>query len=198
MTRKKFLKNLSILSSAAALTGLYAWQVEPFWLEFVKQKMPIRNLPDQLIGKTLMQISDIHVGNRFDWQYIIDSFKKAQKLKPDFVVYTGDFVSYENEEQFEQLEEVLKSAVKGELGTVAILGNHDYGQNWKKEEVASTIVNLLESNNIKTLRNEQAIFNDLNFIGFDDLWGLNFRPELVMQDYNPQIANRKCCIVPQS
>lgn len=47
-----------------------------------------------------MQISDIHIGNRFDYQYIIDSFKEAQRLQPDFVVYTGDYVSYENEEQY--------------------------------------------------------------------------------------------------
>ena len=70
--------------------------------------MPIANLPDNLIGKKLMQISDIHIGNRFDYNYIIDSFKKAQKFNPDFVVYTGDYVSYENEKQFEQLDEVLK------------------------------------------------------------------------------------------
>ena len=58
-----------------------------------------------------MQISDIHIGNRFDYQYIIDSFKKAQKLKPDIAVYTGDYVSFENERQFEQLDEVLIQAV---------------------------------------------------------------------------------------
>ena len=52
---------------AGLVSGLYTWQIEPFWLEFVKKKMPIRNLPNHLVGKTLMQISDIHVGNRFDY-----------------------------------------------------------------------------------------------------------------------------------
>ena len=70
------------------LTGLYTRQIEPFWLEFVKRKMPIANLPDNLIGKRLMHINDIHIGNRFDYNYIIDSFRKAQKFNPDFVVYT--------------------------------------------------------------------------------------------------------------
>ena len=65
--------------------------------------MPVANLPDYLIGKTLVQISDIHVGN----QFIIDSYINAQKLHPDFVVYTGDYISYENEEQYNQLNEVL-------------------------------------------------------------------------------------------
>lgn len=57
--------------------------------------MPIRNIPDKLVGVSLMQISDIHVGNRFDYNYIIESFLEAQKLQPDFVNYTGDFISYE-------------------------------------------------------------------------------------------------------
>jgi len=99
MNRKTLLKKS--LYSAVGLglvTGVYPWQIEPFWLEFVKLKMPIKNLPENLIGKTLMQISDIHVGNKFDYNYLIESFKKAQDYNPDFVMYTGDFVDYENEE----------------------------------------------------------------------------------------------------
>ena len=95
MRRKKFLKRLAILGGIAAIPGLYAWQVEPFWLEFVRHKMPVKNLPKHLYGKSLMQISDVHIGDFFDYQYIIDSFKRAQQLDPDFVVYTGDFVTYE-------------------------------------------------------------------------------------------------------
>ena len=81
MKRRKFIKK-SFLGAlgASIIGGIYSWQIEPFWLEFVNVKMNIKNLPTQLKGKTLMQISDIHVGNRFDYQYIIDSFKKAQKL----------------------------------------------------------------------------------------------------------------------
>lgn len=77
MKRRKFIKK-GILSTLGIglLTALYSWKVEPFWLEFVNIKIPIKNLPEHLIGKKLIQISDIHVGNRFDWNYIIESFKK--------------------------------------------------------------------------------------------------------------------------
>ena len=144
MNRRKFIKRTFLGTVGIGfLTGLYTWQIEPFWLEFVKHKMPIANLPDNLIGKKLMQISDIHVGNRFDYNYIIDSFKKAQKFDPDFVVYTGDYVTYENEMQFKQLEEVLKYTVKGKIGTVGILGNHDYGKNWAEQNVADKIAEQL-------------------------------------------------------
>ena len=194
MNRRKFIKN-SILGTLGLgiATGLYTWRVEPFWLEFVKKKMPIKNLPNHMIGKTLIQISDIHVGNRFDYQFIIDSFEKAKAFNPDFVVYTGDYVSYENEQQFEQLSEVMAHAVLGKLGTFAVLGNHDYGKNWLENEVADTISDILENVGILVLRNEQKEKNGLNFIGIDDFWGTNFHPEKVMNLYDETKANLVLC-----
>jgi predicted MPP superfamily phosphohydrolase len=194
MKRRKFIKN-TLWSSAGMvlITGLYAWQIEPFWLEFVKVKMPILNLPKKLIGKTVMQISDIHVGNKFDYQYIIDSFKKAKLLNPDFVVYTGDFISYETKEQFTQLKEVMKFAVKGTLGTAGVLGNHDYGKNWREQNVADTTTEILENAGITILINQQKEMNGLNIIGIDDYWGINFNPEKIMSTYDHQKANIVLC-----
>lgn len=194
MNRRKFIKH-SFWGTIGLgfLTGLYTWQIEPFWLEFVKKKMPILNLPDHLVGKTLMQISDIHIGNRFDYNYVIDSFKKAQKFKPDFVVYTGDYVTYEDTKQFSQLEEVLKHAVKGKIGTVGILGNHDYGKNWAEQEVADKISIQLTQTGIEVLRNAQIEIGGLNIIGFDDYWGLNFYPAKVMKNYDDTKANLLLC-----
>ena len=83
MTRKHFLKRLLQLSAVGALPFLYSWQVEPFWVEFVERKLPVKNLPKNLEGKTLMQISDLHVGNRFDWNFLIESFQKAKDEKTD-------------------------------------------------------------------------------------------------------------------
>ena len=194
MKRRKFIKR-SFWGTAGIgfLTGLYTWQIEPFWLEFVKKKMPMSNLPDNLVGKTVMQISDIHVGNRFDYKYIIDSFKKAQKFAPDFVVYTGDYVSYENTDQLNQLDEVLAHTVKGRIGTVGVLGNHDYGKNWAEQAVADSISDQLTNAGITVLNNSQADLAGLNIIGFDDYWGLNFAPEKVMKDYDDTKANLLLC-----
>lgn len=132
-----------------------------------------------------MQISDIHVGKRFDHRFVIESFKKAKQLAPDFVVYTGYYVStYKDEVQYKELREVFKNSVKGKLGTAAILGNHDYGKNWSQPGVANNISELLMENNVTVLRNEQVNFSGLNIIGLDDYWGLNFRPEPVMNTYD--------------
>ncbi len=185
MNRRKLIHGILGMTGIGMMTGIYAWQIEPFWLEFVKLKMPIQNLLKDLEGKSLMQISDIHVGKRFDHRYIIESFKKAQQLTPDFVVYTGDYVStYKDEVQYGELKEVLKSAVKGKLGTVAILGNHDYGRNWSQPGVADNISEILIENGITILRNEQIRIEGLNIIGFDDYWGVNFNPHAVMSKYD--------------
>lgn len=194
MKRRKFLKNsLYGLAGASLLSGLYAWQIEPFWLEFVRLKMPVKNLPAKLNSKTLMQISDIHVGNRFDYQYIIESFKKAQQLNPDFVVYTGDYVNYENKIQHSQLDEVLKYLVKGKLGTLGILGNHDYGKGWAEQQVADKITTQLEDAGVKVLLNAETEIEGLNIIGLDDYWALNFNPEKVLKNYKPNKANIVLC-----
>jgi len=194
LRRRKFIKRSALgLLGAGFLGGIYSWQIEPFWLEFVKVKMAIRHLPKSLEGKTLMQISDIHVGERFDWNYLIKSFKKAQKLNPDFVVYTGDFVSYDKQKQLDDLATVMKHTVTGSLGTIGVLGNHDYGYNWAEPEVAKKVINILNKNGIEILRNEQKDIHGINIIGIDDYWGTNFNPNLVMGKYNSEKANLVLC-----
>lgn len=194
MDRRKFLKNGTVgAAGMGLLAGLYTWQVEPFWVEFVHRRMPIQNLPDELVGKTMMHISDVHIGNAFDYQYIIDAFNQAQLQNPDFVVYTGDYVSYKNSEQFQQLSHVLKSFVKGKIETIAILGNHDYGLQWSEQEVADKITDQLTSAGIKVLVNEKLSVEGLTFLGIDDYWSLNFQPHKVMNLYNGEEATVALC-----
>lgn len=195
MNRRKFIKRAFWgLTGASVLSGLYAWQVEPFWLEFVNVKMPVKNLPDHLVGKTLMQISDIHVGKRFDHRFIIDSFNKAKAYNPDFVVYTGDFVNtYKEKVLFNLLEEVLSHSVKGKIATIGILGNHDYGVNWEQPEVAEKISEILAGSGIHLLRNEHVEVNGLNFIGFDDYYGFNFNPDKAISSFDSTKANIALC-----
>lgn len=198
MNRKTFLKRTAQLSVLGAFPMLYSWQVEPFWLEFVEKKLPIRNLPKDLESKIIIQISDLHVGKRFNWQFLIDSFQKAQQYNPDFVVYTGDFVNHGTQDEREDLKKVMKNAVFGNLGTFGILGNHDYGIDWKEPEVAQNITDILESFGVNMLRNEQKESSGLNFIGFDDLWSANFQPMKVMQNYDPSKANLILCHNPDA
>jgi predicted MPP superfamily phosphohydrolase len=195
MNRRTFLrKSIYTLAGTAFAGGLYTWQVEPFRLEFVRHKMPVKNLPAHLVGKTLMQVSDLHVGKRFDYGYLIESLQKAKAYNPDFVVYTGDFVTlHKGEVLHAALAEVLQSSIQGKLGTVGILGNHDWGENWKQPEVADAISAGAASNGIPILRNAHQECAGLNFIGFDDYWGMNFNPDAAMRGYDSSKANIVLC-----
>ncbi len=195
MNRRNFIKQTFWGFTGIGLSsGLYVWQVEPFWLEFVSVKMPVKNLPADLAGKTLMQISDIHIGKRFDYRFIIDCFNKAKAFNPDFVVYTGDYVNtYKDEVLYRELDEVLSAAVKGKIGTLGVLGNHDYGVDWLQPEVADKITSKFESNGIQLLRNESVEVSGLNFIGFDDYWGTNFKPADAIAGFDASKANIALC-----
>ncbi len=198
MNRKSFLKKIGQITAIAAIPGFYSWQVEPFWVDFVQKKMPIKNLPESLIGKIVMQISDLHVGNRFDWHFLIDSFKEAKAFQPDIVVYTGDFVNWESEQQLDQLSEVMAQSVKGKLATLGILGNHDYGKNWMEVDVSHKICQVLEDNGIQMLNNAKTIIDGLHVYGFEDLWSPNFNPSEALKNYDSTQANLVLCHNPDA
>ncbi|NJB37189.1 MULTISPECIES: metallophosphoesterase [Flavobacteriaceae] len=193
VSRRRFLKGAAALAGTGAIMGLYSWQVEPHWLEFVHKRMPVANLPKPLVGKTLLQLSDIHVGPKVNQKYLLDAVAKGTSLNPDFVVYTGDFIHFENNDTFLDLKKVLQKAPKGALGTYAILGNHDYGEQWLDAEIADTITDLLTQEGITVLRNEQQNIHGLNIIGIDDYWGTNFFPKNVLKQYDASQANIALC-----
>ena len=194
MTRRQFLRaSAAATATVGVTTGLHAWRVAPYDLEFVSLDMPVPNLPRALEGKTLLQISDIHVGDRFDYGYLIESFVRAQALEPDYVVYTGDYMSYGDERQHAQLDEVLRATVRGKRGTLAVLGNHDYGKNWAEPDVANRITDQLTAAGITVLRNERTTVGGLTFLGIDDYYGPNFAPRLATDDLDPHAPAVALC-----
>ena len=199
MKRTKFIrKTFLFLSLMGSAIFYYAWQIEPFDVEFVHLEMEIENLPQELEGKILMQISDTHIGDRFDYQYLIENFQKAQKMNPDIVAYTGDFLAYKSPKQFQQLAEVSPHFVKGKLATVGVLGNHDYGKNWNESDVANRIEKDLETAGIQILRNESLEVQGLTILGMDDLYGTNFEGEKLMKTYRETAANLVLCHNPDA
>ena len=173
--------------------GLYTWQVEPFWVEYIKKDMQINALPKKLIGKTVIQISDLHIGKKIDLDFLVNAMQKAQALKPDYVVYTGDFLDYTGAKQYKRLTKVMKEATKGSIATVGVLGNHDYGKGWSNASAANRVSNILENCGVQILRNQKKNFGGLNIIGIDDYWGTNFHPSKVMPSVDPNKANLVLC-----
>jgi predicted MPP superfamily phosphohydrolase len=136
--------------------------------------MPLANLPQQLVGKTLLQVSDIHVGPRVSSDYLIRSLAAAQALEPDFVAFTGDFVSFRSAHEVTELARVLRSMPRGRLGTVASLGNHDYGRDWRNIAVADEVSRVATDAGMVVLRNDVRTIGGLQFAGLADFWSPEF------------------------
>ena len=81
ITRRHFLA----LMAAPALTGLYTWRIEPTWEEYVRLRLPIRDLPPALAGRSLVQLSDLHVGDRVSSDYLAGVFATVKQINPDIV-----------------------------------------------------------------------------------------------------------------
>jgi predicted MPP superfamily phosphohydrolase len=173
---------LAAAGSGTLALGLYTWRVEPHWLEFTYPTLPISGLPRELQGRTLAQISDLHVGPKVDDDYIVSSLRRVQELAPDFVVCTGDWITYRGASQLEQLRRILAHMPHGRLGTVGILGNHDYGFKWRMMDVADQVGGIARAAGVTVLRNQAHTVAGLQFIGLDDFWSPRFDPaELLAQ-----------------
>ena len=69
-------------AGAAGGVGLYTWRIEPHLLEIMRRPLPIRALPPALAGRTLVQISDIHVGTRVADDYVLETFSRVADCGP--------------------------------------------------------------------------------------------------------------------
>lgn len=147
--------------------------VEPFRLEYVRKRLPICKLPAELNGKTLVQISDIHIDHLARPGFLIQAFNEIQELRPDFVVYTGDFVSY-HDPSFQRFDQIMAHAPSGQLGTVGVLGNHDYGLTYKNTGAADQLIERLGRLGIDILQNEAKTVGGMQFVGVEDLWSPRF------------------------
>ncbi len=181
VTRRRF---VGTLVSIPALLGLYAWRVEPHWLEIVHRDLPIAGLPVALRGRTLAQVSDLHIGPEVDDDYIVHSFRRLAALEPDIVVHTGDLISFRDPDTIKQAERVLADFPRGRLGSIAILGNHDYGRTWVDAGIAAGVERALSNAGATVLRNARTQIAGLNFIGFEDLWSGRFAPAQAFRGFD--------------
>lgn len=174
MNRRQFLRygTAAGIGAVAGVAGYTGW-IEPHWEQIVERELPIAGLPASLTGARVVQISDLHVGPEVDDEYLVGAFDRIAALRPDLLVITGDFITYRRERgdaQFAQLRDVLAHLPRPRLGTLAILGNHDYGVGWRELWIAERVIGEVERAGARVLRNEVVTIQGLDVIGIDDLW----------------------------
>jgi len=178
ITRRGFL-------AGVVATGLYTWRCEPHWYEVVELDLPIAGLPSDLVGRRLVQLNDLHVGEQVDSSYLMAALETVGRLEPDFVALVGDFMTCQGSEQVDEVARVMEALPSSKLGSFAVLGNHDYSTNWCDMAAADGLIRRLEGAGVTVLKNERREVAGLQFIGVNDIWGPDFDLVKSLRAYDP-------------
>ncbi|MES2933414.1 MAG: metallophosphoesterase [Pseudomonadota bacterium] len=108
----------------AALVTLFGYFNARRLAQVVKVDVPIANLPPQLHGFTIAQISDIHVGPTIKRRYLEAIVGAVNRLKPDLIAITGDLVDGSVPELAAHTAPLADLSARH--GTYFVTGNHEY------------------------------------------------------------------------
>jgi predicted MPP superfamily phosphohydrolase len=110
-----------VLTPVITLVGFFmARRVAPV----VDVEVPLADLPPQLEGFTIAQISDIHVGPTIKRNFVEAIVDRVNRLSADMVAITGDVVDGSVRELAHHTEPLGR--LESRHGTYIVTGNHEY------------------------------------------------------------------------
>lgn len=109
----------------ASIVGIWPRFIEPKMLSTTHLTLPIKDLPKDLEGITILQFSDLHWHENMSPTFLQKILQTTEELAPDIIVFTGDALCYGLLADPEPLEDFL-CAFHAPYGCYAVLGNHDY------------------------------------------------------------------------
>lgn len=187
-------------------TATISYQLKPETIgKFLVQKIKVinPNTPLEFNNYRIIQLSDFHFGPATSKQHLVDAIKIINKLCPDIILLTGDYlqltrtgcshliISKFNKNYLKQYVTKVRrtarefgqiiSELSAEEGIFGVFGNHDYieGIDIVKEEMPNTI-NWL-TNSYTNLEKENSF---LHLAGIDDLLRGKPNLDLALSDFN--------------
>jgi len=131
--------------------------------------IPLKNLPPQLSGFSIVQLSDIHLETYSSKKRLARIVDRVNALKPDLVVITGDLIDgnlCDDPSFCKHLKDL-----NAPHGVFAITGNHEFYAG------LDIFIEMARRSNIKILRNKSVtVAGALQIIGLDDPDGRRFGP----------------------
>jgi uncharacterized protein len=86
--------------------------------------IPIAGLPAALEGFTIVQVTDVHVGNTIGRDYVSAIVERVNSLQPDVVALTGDLVDGTVPQLAHDVAPLAR--LRSKFGTFFVTGNHEY------------------------------------------------------------------------
>lgn len=205
-TRRKFLAGTTAaVTCAAGATAAYSMFVEPRAYRVTRRDIPIADLPPELDGLTLAQLTDLHHCSWIPLSYIRDVVRTTNALNPDLILLTGDYVRASPAYIAPVMAELAH--LRARIATVATLGNHDW---WEDGRLT---LRCLAQARIPTLDNRRLFVtpgrqlasdadHGLCLAGVGDLWcdrqlydnalaGLPAAMPRLLLSHNPDVAEER-------
>jgi hypothetical protein len=187
ISRRRWLRWASGLAATGAATGLYAWQIEPFWLETHETTIALPRLPQAFAGFRIAHLTDLHCSSVVPRRYLEGVVAYLNRALPDLVVVTGDLVTHE----MQWVRPVAEILAKLRMPVLASLGNHDYAEGHAYPGIGTMIAQALGeelgNHGIRLLRNqstklERAPDQRLWIAGLEDLWSGRYSPAAALEE----------------
>ena len=176
--RRRFMKiafdvTMLILAFSYILKGLIGGIKRP---ELNKVDVYIKDLGFEEL--TIVQLSDVHIGNTIGKAFLQECVERINALKPDIVVITGDLVDRKIDDAKDELQPLKE--LRSTFGTYFVLGNHEYYHG------AEEIANYMPEVGVTPLLNDSVIISDgthsINLVGLNDIQSIRFDTLLIDTD----------------
>jgi uncharacterized protein len=148
------LRTLALTLGQAARAALS----EPYLLTIEHHSIYLPRLPQAFEGFRIVHLSDIHHSPFTSSAQIERAVETANRLKPDLIALTGDYISHDRQYAAPCAE--MLGRLNARYGVFAVLGNHDH---WTD---AALITDLFRAEGITVLVNQGMRFE----LGDDAFW----------------------------
>ena len=128
MNRRRFLKRSALAAALATIVG-YPLMVERYRFQINHYDIPVAGLAPEFDGFSIVHLTDLHYGFLMPLVIIRHLIRKANGLKKDVIVCTGDYVHEHNRTR--QIDTVWPELIRLRAtdGVYSVLGNHDHWAN---------------------------------------------------------------------
>ncbi len=163
--RRRFLEQTALAAAASPfVAGAYGLLYGRLNLQTSYKRITLRRCPKHFAGFRIAQLSDLHIGPFMSAEEIRKVVALANELRPELVVLTGDYVTWDPTTQ-EAVVSAL-AGIKAPFGVFGCLGNHEL---WTDTE--GSITRLFAAEGIRILRRARVPISSgsdqLNLIGVD-------------------------------
>lgn len=163
-SRRNLLKSAISYPAAAAVATVYGATKGVDDTVVREYQIPVKNLPENLKGFRMAQLSDIHLGMFFSLERLKELLKQTADGKPDALLLTGDIFDDKkiNAEAVKIIDTFADAFPKG---IYYCFGNHEHFRG------IDAIAETLKNSKIKLLNNASAVVaggkRPLCFLGVD-------------------------------